>query len=595
MKTSLNLRLSSSLGLVLISAGWPGTFAAQAQSNYESYPFTTFLGTPGVPGSADGGDGAARFFGPDGVAVDAAGNLYISDSRNSTIRKITSDGIVSTLAGLAGSAGSDDGNGGAARFNGPGQLAVDGAGNIYVADYSNCTIRKITPAGDVTTLAGLAGSPGSADGTGSGARFRFPYGVAVDNAGNVYVGDQNNTIRKITPAGVVTTLAGMPPPADPDFADGTGSAARFSRPYGVAVDSTGNVFVCDQDNQLIRKVTPAGVVTTIAGSPGLSGNADGTGSAARFNAPRGIALDGAGNLYVVDFNNQAVRKITPGEVVTTLAGGTRGSNEGIGTAAQFNFPFDVALDNSGNAYVADTNNNTIRKITPGAVVTTIAGSPLNSGSADGTAIVARFNFPQGAATDISGNVYVAYSNNNTIRKITPARIATTVAGLAGNSGSTDGTGSVARFNSPIGVTADGLGNVYVSDTFNHTVRKITSGGTVTTLAGLAGNAGNLNGTGSGARFNLPTGVGVDSTGNVYVADTGNHTLRKITPAGVVTTLAGTAGTVGSSDGTGPSARFNSPFGFAIDSADNLYVTDTGNHTIREATPAGVVTTIAGMP
>jgi sugar lactone lactonase YvrE len=583
------LLIASVLGAVCV-----GGTSVQAQSNYEPYPFATFRGTAGVPGSTDGGDGAARFYNPTGVAVDQAGNVYVMDS-NSTIRKITSDGIVSTLAGSAGKSGGDDGNGAAARFGGGGSLAIDGAGNLYVADYLNSTIRKVTPAGDVTTLAGLAGASGSADGTGSAARFNHPYGVTVDPAGIVYVGDQNNTIRKITPEGAVTTLAGMPPPADPGFADGTSSAARFSRPYGVVADAAGNVYVCDQDNQLIRKVTPSGVVTTLAGQPGVSGNADGIGSAARFNVPRGIAMDNGGNLLVVDFGNHAIRKVTLTGVVTTLAGGTFGTADGTGNAAQFAFPFGVALGSGGNAYVADTNNQTIRKITPAGVVTTIAGSPQHVGSADGTAIIARFNFPQGVATDTGGNVFVADTSNNTIRKITPVGFATTVAGAAGSNGSADGIGNTARFNSPIGVAVDGAGNIYLGDTFNHTIRKITPNGTVSTLAGLAGSSGNVNGTGTTARFNLPIGVAVDGPGNVYVADTGNHTIRKITPASAVTTFAGFAGSIGSTDGTGSAARFNSPFGVALDGSANLYVTDTGNNTVRRISPAGLVTTLAGLP
>ena len=230
---------------------------------------------------ADGTGSAARFYFPNGVAVDSAGNVYVADTNNYTIRKITPSGVVSTLAGLAGSPGSADGTGSAARFNDPYGVAVDSAGNVYVADTGNNTIRKITPSGVVSTLAGLAGSIGSADGTGSAARFFQPYGVAVDSAGNVYVADtNNNTIRKITPSGVVSTLAGLA--GSFGSADGTGSAARFYYPEGVAVDSAGNVYVADTGNDTIRKITPSGVVSTLAGLAGSIGSADGTGSAARF-------------------------------------------------------------------------------------------------------------------------------------------------------------------------------------------------------------------------------------------------------------------------------------------------------------------------
>jgi sugar lactone lactonase YvrE len=214
--------------------------------------------------------------------------------------------------------GSADGTGAAARFNGPSGVAVDGAGNVFVADNGNNTIRKVTPSGVVTTLAGTAGSYGSADGTGAAARFCSPSGVAVDGAGNVFVADGNNTIRKITPSGVVTTFAGTA--GSYGSADGTGGAARFSSPEGVAVDGAGNVFVADTGNNTVRKITPAGVVTTLAGSADSSGSADGTGAAARFNGPQGVAVDGSGNVFVADTGNNAIRKISTSGVVTTIVG-----------------------------------------------------------------------------------------------------------------------------------------------------------------------------------------------------------------------------------------------------------------------------------
>ena len=287
--------------------------------------------------------------------MDGSGNVYVADTYNYTIRKITPEGVVSTLAGLAGSSGSADGTGSAARFNyAQAAWPWTASGNVYVADSGNNTIRKITPAGVVSTLAGLAGTPGSADGTGSAARFCYPYGVAVDGSGNVYVADSMNyTIRKITPAGVVSTLAGWP--GSSGSTDGTGSAARFDYPTGVAVDGSGNVYVADTDNYTIRKITPAGVVSTLAGLAGTSGSADGTGSAARFDWPHGVAVDGSGNVYVADTGNYTIRMITPAGVVSTLAGtaGSSGSADGTGSAARFNYPYGVAVDGSGNVYVAD--------------------------------------------------------------------------------------------------------------------------------------------------------------------------------------------------------------------------------------------------
>ena len=328
----------------------------------------------------------------------------------------------------------------------------------------------------VTTLAGSAGFDGSADGTGSAARFTFPRSVAVDSSGNVYVADTyNHTIRKVTPGGVVTTLAGSAGVVG--SADGTGSAARFNQPGGVAVDSSGNVYVADFYNHTIRKVTPSGVVTTLAGTAGVEGSADGTGSEARFYYPNGVAVDSSGNVYVADYINQTIRKVTPEGVVTTLAGsaGFSGSADGTGSEARFTFPLGVAVDSSGNVYVADFYNHTIRKVTPSGVVTTLAGTAGVEGSADGTGSEARFYYPNGVAVDSSGNVYVADYINQTIRKVTPEGVVTTLAGSAGFSGSADGTGSEARFNHPLGVAVDSSGNVYVGDTDNSTIRKVTPG------------------------------------------------------------------------------------------------------------------------
>jgi sugar lactone lactonase YvrE len=334
---------------------------------------------------------------------------------NYTVNLVYPGGYVLTLAG-DGTPAHLDGPGTGARFYIPEGVAVDGAGNVYVADTGNHRIRKITSAGDVTTLAG-SGTPGFANGTGTVAQFQNPAGVAVDGAGNVYVADStNNRIRKITPAGVVATLAGS---NTGGFADGTGTAALFSSPSGVAVDGAGNLYVADAGNHRIRKIVIAtGVVSTLAGNTGF-GSTDGTGTAARFSSPRGVAVDGAGNLYVADYGNHRIRKIVIAtQEVTTLAGSSAGYADGTGTAAQFNYLHGVAVDGAGNLYVADGSNNRIRKIViASGVVTTLAGG--TSGFADGTLTAAQFNTPYGVAVDGAGNLYVADQINNRIRKILP--------------------------------------------------------------------------------------------------------------------------------------------------------------------------------
>jgi hypothetical protein len=551
-------------------------------------------GPLGGPGYSDGTASEARFTEPSDVAVDKQGNAYVVDSGNRTIRKISSDGTVTTLAGAVGRIGHEDGTGNAAVFDWPRGIAVDLTGVVYVVDTADQTIRRVTPEGTVTTVAGVPGEPGSNDGPGESARFRFPNGIAVDPAGNLYVADEgNHTIRKVTPSGLVTIMAGSPGASGSE--DGNGSAARFRSPRDVAVDGDGNLYVADAGNHTIRKVTPTGSVTTAAGSPGASGSKDGSGSAARFYYPSGIAVDATGDAYVADWRNCTVRKVTPAGVVTTLAGlaGAAGSDDGTAGGARFNQPRGIAVA-AGEVFVADTNNHTLRKVTVAGVVTTLAGRAAPSGITDGSASVARFNFPRGVAVDSQGTVWVADSVSHTVRKVTPAGVVTTVAGAAGVSGKADGAGTAARFDEPWGIAVDGDGDAYVADRYNHTIRKVTPGGAVTTLAGKAGSSGSDDDTGSEARFNEPTGVAVDGDENVYVGDSYNHTIRKITPQRVVTTLAGLAGNPGSDDGIGSAARFHFPVGVAVDRERNVYVADYGSNTVRKVTAAGVVTTLAGL-
>jgi sugar lactone lactonase YvrE len=268
----------------------------------------------------------------------------------------------------------------------------------------------------------------------------------------------------------------------------------------------------------------------------------------------GITADNTGNIYVIDVKNYVIRKITTSGVVTTLAGtqGISGNTDGNGINASFFFTnfSSIAADSSNNLYVSDSNNDTIRKITPAGDVTTLAGLAQTPGTTDQTGAAARFNWPTGIATDSTGNVYVADSNNHTVRKITPGGVVSTLAGQAGISGNLDGAGTTARFNTPEGLATDNSGNVYVSDTSNHTIRKIDSTGQVSTLAGQAGISGSLNATGTAASFNFPIGITLDnSTGNLYVADQSNHIIRKINLATkAVTTAVGVAGQLGFTPG-----------------------------------------------
>jgi DNA-binding beta-propeller fold protein YncE len=587
-------------------AGGGGGSGGSSVSHTVSGDVSTFAGEAGNIGSNDavnGPNAPASFNGPNGITSDGT-NLYVTDSINNTIRKIViATGDVTTLAGTAGTKGSTDtsnGPGSVASFNFPTGITTDGT-NLYVTDTNNNTIREIAIAtGVVTTLAGTAGTAGSTDapsGPGTSASFNNPVGITTDGT-NLYVADfGNNTIRKIVIAsGVVSTLAGTAgTTGSTDAPNGPGTLASFNGPSDITTDGT-NLYVADFDNNTIRKIVIAtGDVTTLAGTAGTKGSIDGPGASASFNGPGSITTDKT-NLYVSDAGNNTIRKIviTSG-AVTTLAGtaGTSGSTNapsGHGSAASFNEP-SCLVTVGANLYVADYGNDTIRQIViASGAVTTLSGTAGTAGSVDNTA---SFSYPTGITTD-GTNLYVTDSGNNTIRQIVIASgVVTTLAGTAGPGGSTNATGSSASFNYPIGITTDGT-NLYVADYNNNTIRQIViKTGAVTTLAGT-GTAGSANGSGTSASFNGPSDIiiSTDRT-KLYVPDYVNNTIRQIViNNGAVTTLAG-SGTAGSANGTRTSASFNGPDGITTDGT-NLYVSDAGNYTIRKIVIAtGAVTTLAG--
>src|ERR1043165_2338029 len=527
-----------------------------------------------LAGSVDGGGyvdargTAARFSDPRGVAVDSNGNVFVADTGNHVIRKITPAGDVTTFAGTPHLVGATDGKPGTFRF--PAGIAINKATNdVYVADTENFIIRKITPDGTVSTVAGLARNLGFADGRGSAARFSTPVALAVTPNGTVYVADAfNENIRKIAPDGDVSTLA------------------EVFHPHGIAVDPlSGTVYVTSQDDFDVVKIAPDGTRSTLAGQYGED-NADGTGTAAHFIGPHGLALDAAGNLYVADEFNAVIRRIAPSRDVTTFAGDAPkwGSADGTGTSARFTFPAPagVAVDAGGNTWVTDATN-VLKKITPAGVVTTVAGLAGAAGSQDGTGSAARFDTPTGVAVDPrDGSIIVADAGNHTIRRVTPQGIVTTIAGHVGVAGSDDGTGAAATFDFPCGVTVDGSGTIYVADSNRSQIRKVTPAGVVTTFANAFGRV----------QLSSPFAGAVDAAGNVFLSDNGNK-VKKVTPDGVVSVVAGNGGD-GFADGVGLATLFSRPFGLALDRDGNLYVADTGNHLIRRVTPGAVVTTVAGV-
>ncbi len=549
-----------------------------------------------------------------GVVVDKAGNVDITDQGNYRVRKVSTDGTIATIAGTGGSdMFRDTGDGGPAinaTLYPNGLLAIDAAGNLYVSE-KTVQIRKISADGTITTVAGNGGYGSSGDGgPASSAQLGFMSGLAVDLAGNLYISetlfdtDDNGSllsarIRMVSPDGTIQTIAGG---ATSGYSGdgGPATSAQLISPGALATDTAGNLYVVDGEvfgvfsrtAARIRKISKEGTISTIAGngSIGYAGEG-GPANAAQFGTISGLATDSGGNLYVAD--SAGLRRISPAGIITTVAGqdnSTTGPSLGDGgpaSTASLSAPTGVAVDNAGAVYIADTFNNHIRKVGGDGIINTVAGTAVNC--------------PSGLAIDASGNVYIADSGNGRVRKISADGTVTTVAGsgqavqpaFSGDGGpATD-----AKLWWPKDVALDVSGNLYIADTGNNRVRKVTPAGIITTIAGsgAAGYSGGFSGDGgpaTSAGLLLPSGLAVDNSGNVYVADTNNFRVRKISSSGIITTLAGD-GTKGSSGDGGPAekAELTSPLGLKLDSGGNLYIADGAS--VRMVSPSGIITTVAG--
>ena len=553
---------------------------------------TGFIDGEGGDPADDLGDGGpaigASLSQPNGLAVDSSGNLYIADEENHRIRKVTTSGIITTIAGtgVKGFAG-DAGLATKAQLEQPSGVAVDAAGNLYIADSANQRVRKVGLDGIITTVAGNGiVAFGGDGGPAVNASLNFPEGVAVDGAGNLYIADtQNHRVRQVGLDGTISTVAGT---GTASFAGDAGPAAAASLnfPSAVTVDTDGNLYIADFSNGRVRKVS-AGTISTVAGNGLFKYGGDGSAATSAFlDQPLGVAADSDGNFYIADTENHRIRKVTPDGTITTVAGtGVQGfsGDGGLATIAELSAPRAVVLDTIGNLYIADTFNASIRRVSPSSIITTVAGgAPCCDLGDDGPATSAFIGLTFDVALDAAGNMYIADRQNELIRKVDTNGIITTIAG-GGNAFPGDaGPATSAALNSPDGVGVDTAGNVYIADRQNNRVRKVSLDWTITTVAGTGvfGSSGD-GGLATSAEVGEPTRVAVDGAGNLYLSELFG-VVRRVTADGIINTFIGGSGERFAGDG-GPSnaAGISGPAGISIDPAGNVYLADSGNNRIRK--------------
>ena len=583
--------------LILFAATWVGF----AQSNEPLYVIDTLAGNYPI---GDGGPATEALLAfPSGVAVDTDGNVYVADQGNHRIRKVSPAGEISTVAGTGTAEFSFDG---APAIDtplfGPVGVAVDLAGNLYIAERNAHRIRKVASSGEISTVAGNGESGFSGDGgPATEARLAFPRAVAVGSDGSLYIADRgNHRIRKVSPTGEISTFAGT---GEEGGFRGDGGPARFALlrfPFGVAVDGTGNVYIADTGNNKIRKVDTSGRISSVAGTGdrGLSGDG-GLGIEARLAAPRGVAADADGTVYISDSGNHSVRKLDLAGDISTVAGTGRDGfrrDGGLATSAELDIPLGIAIDGGGDLLIADSRNHRVRRVLSSGIITTLAGTN-NFGGDGGPATDALLFFPLSVAVDSVGDLYIADTRNHRIRQVDVSGTITTVAGtgdpdFAGDGGQARGADLFA----PRDLTFDADGNLYIADLGNRRVRKVTPGGVISTVAGN-GSAGSTGDGGPATSAELvPVGVAVDGAGNLFIADNGGSgsRVRKVTTSGVTTTVAGT-GEIGFGGDGGPAtaAQISFRLGIAVDGADDLYIADTDNSRVRKVGADGVITTVAG--
>jgi len=612
---AINAPIGGSLGLDVAAAPDGSFYIADVDDN-----MILRVGTDGIVHVAAGngfvghtGDGGlavnAALFNPQGVAVDSQGNLYIAEygglNTGGAIRTVTTDGHIFTIAGtgVAGFAG-DGGPATAAVLNRPGSIAIDASGNVYFTDQLNLRIRKFTPGGNISTIAG-GGTKRGASGDGgkaTDAQLGVLTRLAVDPAGNVFFVDDTLTVRKVTTAGIISTVAG----GGQSTADGVAATQANMLPVGVALDTAGNIYVADFLTSSIRKITN-GIISTLAGGiQGFSGDG-GPALKAALNFPVGaVSVDASGNVFLADNENLRVREISGGIIQTVAGNGLYrlAGNNGPALNATIYFAEGIRSDAAGNIYFSETPLNRVRKIAPDGTISILAGSGTLGYSGDnGPATSARLALPTFLAADGAGNLYISDSANDVIRKIDSNHTITTVAGTGTPGYSGDkGPATSAKLDEPMGIDFDGEGDLWIADSLNHAIRAITPQGVIVTAAGTGkpGYSGD-GGPAASAQLNSPQGIRIFAPGTaqeaIYFSDTGNNRVRRIRPSNgqfVIDTVAGNGMAAYSGDGgQAVNASLNNPEGLEFNSNGTLFIADRNNFVVRAVTTSGVISTIIG--